>query len=76
MKTNEFKNSRLIVVCFLGAFGLTYPLLSLFNRATFVFGIPWLIFYLFAVWGILIGLVVFMLWRSRPHHPADSEKRG
>ena len=74
MNDSDSKNGRLITVFFLGALVLTYPLLSLFDRSTLLFGIPLLFLYLFAVWGGLIGLIVFITRKSRPSQPADIEK--
>jgi hypothetical protein len=52
-------NSWLVAVFLLGCLLFTYPLLSLFNRDGVVFGIPVLYLYLFAVWAIVIALMIY-----------------
>jgi hypothetical protein len=47
-------NARLVALCVLGCFLLSYPLISLFNLPRLVWGIPVLYAYLFFVWLVLI----------------------
>ena len=58
------KNSNLVALFVLGCLLFNYPLLSLFNQASTAFGIPVLYAYLFAAWGILIGLLALIIGRS------------
>ena len=55
------KNSHLVALFVLGCLLFNYPLLSLFNQASTVFGIPVLYAYLFAAWGILITLLALIV---------------
>lgn len=50
-------NQWLVSVFLLGCLLFTFPLLSLFNSADSVFGIPVLYAYLFAAWALLIALM-------------------
>lgn len=50
---------RLVAVFVAGLLLLNYPLLSLFDRPLWLFGIPLLHLYLFAVW---FGLVCAIAW--------------
>ena len=55
------KIQRILVLFIFGVIAVNYPLLTLFSKSIFVFGIPLLYFYLFAFWLIFIlfiGLVV------------------
>jgi len=52
--TGEIKGQRLIALFFLGSLLFNYPVLSLFNVAAEVFGVPVLYAYLFATWALLI----------------------
>jgi hypothetical protein len=54
MDNREIKGQRLIALFFLGCLLFNYPVLSLFNVAANVFGIPVLYVYLFATWALLI----------------------
>ncbi len=50
------KNKRLVGLFLLGCVLFNYPLLSLFNIKTMVFGVPLLFFYVFTGWAVLILL--------------------
>lgn len=50
------KTRRLSALFLLGCLLFNYPILSLFNREIFPFGIPLLYLYLFSVWLLLILL--------------------
>ncbi len=65
MEQNNNKNKRLISLFFLGCLLLNYPILSLFNVRTFVFGIPLLCLYIFSVWSALILLISITTRRPR-----------
>lgn len=56
MLKRSLRYSRLIALFTLGCIALLYPLISLFNRATTVFGIPLLYVYLYGTWVVLIVL--------------------
>ena len=60
-----FKGQRLIALFLLGCLLLNYPLFSLFDGATRVFGIPLLYVYVFIVWALLIALMAFVVERRR-----------
>jgi len=53
----EITGQRLVALSMLGCLLFNYPLLALFNRPGFLFGIPVLYAYIFAAWGLLILLV-------------------
>ena len=59
------KGPRLVAVFLLGVLLFNYPLLALFNRTVLVFGVPLLYAYIFAAWGLLIGLAALVVERSR-----------
>jgi hypothetical protein len=58
------KGERLIALALLGLLLFNYPLLSLFSTERTVFGVPVLYAYLFASWGLLIGLMALVLRKS------------
>ena len=64
MRTS-MKGPRLVAVFLLGVLLFNYPLLALFNRTVMVFGVPLLYAYIFAAWGLLIGLAALVVERSR-----------
>jgi len=61
---------RHLALFLLGLVLLSPPLLSIFNGPGWLFGIPLLYIYLFAVWGALIGLIALASerWRRVPGH--------
>jgi hypothetical protein len=68
------KNKRLVGLFLLGCVLFNYPLLSLFNLKTMIFGVPLLFFYVFTGWALLILLaVVATKIRSRPPSISDGK---
>ena len=63
MRPPNFDNQRFIAIFILGAVLFNYPILSLFNQAGSLFGIPLLYVYIFAAWAGVIGLVVWIVER-------------
>jgi hypothetical protein len=59
------KRQRLVALFFLGCLLLNYPILSLFNVAGRVFGVPLLYAYLFTAWGLLILLMALVVESRR-----------
>ena len=64
------KATERIVAWFL-LFGacLVWPLLSIANRSALVLGIPVLVFYLFAVWVAIVGVLALEARRARAEDP-------
>jgi hypothetical protein len=60
----ERATPRLIAIFVLGVLLFAPPLLSLFDRHTFVAGVPILWVYLFCAWGAIIALVAATIRRS------------
>ena len=60
------KAKELLAACFL-LFGalLIWPLLTIANRPVLVGGVPALAVYLFAVWAIIVGVLVAVAIRRR-----------
>ncbi len=56
----NIKNARLVGIFLLGCVLFNYPILSLFNIDIMLLGIPMLYLYIFGIWAILIGLIVFI----------------
>jgi hypothetical protein len=57
MDDRDVKGQRLIALFVLGCLLFNYPVLSLFNVAAAVFGVPVLYAYLFVAWALLIVLM-------------------
>ena len=57
MQEHERKGQRLIALFILGCLLFNYPVLSLFNVAREIFGVPVLYAYIFAAWTLLIVLM-------------------
>lgn len=60
-KNKNNLNGRLLGIFFLGCLLFNYPIFSLVNRDQLLFGLPLLYVYLFAVWGVLIALVFWVI---------------
>jgi hypothetical protein len=66
MTRNEIKGRRMVGLFLLGLLLFNFPILSLFDRTDFFYGIPILYLYLFLSW-ILFILLIFLIAQSRPH---------
>lgn len=64
MSEDGTKAQRLVALFLLGVLLFSYPLLSLFNTAVTVFGIPLLYAWLFGVWAALIVAMVVVVERE------------
>ena len=64
MAESKRQNERLIVLLIIGVIALNYPLLSLFSKASLIFGIPILYEYLFIIWFVFIGCVGLILRKN------------
>jgi hypothetical protein len=60
------KAAELVVACFL-LFGacLVWPLLAIANRPTLILGVPALAVYLFAVWAVMVAVLIALARRLR-----------
>ena len=59
MRTSGAREQRFIALFILGCLLFNYPVLSLFNVAAEVVGVPVLYAYLFAAWTLLVALMAF-----------------
>jgi hypothetical protein len=57
----SIKGQRLVALFLLGCLLLNYPLLNLFASSSQILGIPVLYAYVFAAWGLLIGLMALVV---------------
>jgi hypothetical protein len=57
------QGQRLAALSLLGSLLFNYPLLQLFARDGFVFGIPLLYCYVFGSWAAFIGLMALVIER-------------
>ena len=55
------KGQRLVAAFLFGCLALNYPVLSLFNSDSTVFGIPLLYVYIFGIWTVLIVVMAIFV---------------
>jgi hypothetical protein len=65
MQEPEAKGQRLIALFILGCLLFNYPVLSLFNVAAEVLGVPVLYAYIFAAWALLVALMALVVETRR-----------
>ena len=65
MQESETKGQRLIALFILGCLLFNYPVLSLFNVAAQVAGVPVLYAYIFAAWALLVALMALVVEKRR-----------
>lgn len=65
MDDRDIKGQRLIALFILGCLLFNYPVLSLFNVAADLFGVPVLYAYIFAAWALLVMLMAFVVENRR-----------
>lgn len=63
MRKPGIDNDELIAIFMFGCVLFNYPILSLFNAASDVLGVPILYVYLFAAWGCVIALLAWVAER-------------
>ena len=65
MQEHERKGQRLIALFIFGCVLFNYPVLSLFNVAAEVSGVPVLYAYIFLAWALLVALMAFVVEARR-----------
>jgi predicted permease len=65
MPAPEAKGQRLVALFILGCLLFNYPVLSLFNVAADVLGVPVLYAYIFAAWALLVALMALVVESRR-----------
>ncbi len=73
MLSNGSKYGRFIGIFILGCILFCYPILSIFNKKSVLFGIPVLIVYIFAAWAGLL-LMIHLASRTSAGPPAREDK--
>jgi len=64
VKGHARKGPRLVALCMLGALLFNYPILALFNKQAFAFGIPLLYAYIFVAWALLVAAMALVVERD------------
>ena len=64
MNPSPINQHKLVALFILGAVLFNYPILSLFNKAGSVLGIPVIYVYIFVAWAGVIGLVAWIVERK------------
>lgn len=65
MKGSSMTGQRLAATFLLGCVLLNFPILFLFSRETYVWGIPLLYAYVFGVWVLLVAVMALVVERTR-----------
>ena len=65
MRDPDIDQQKLAAMFLLGLVLFNYPILSLFNKAANLLGIPVLYIYVFVAWAGVIGLVAWIVERGR-----------
>ena len=61
MSQSSRQSEKLIVLLLFGIIALNYPILTLFNKNSFLLGIPTLYSFLFLFWAVFIGLMAIIM---------------
>ncbi|ACY48390.1 hypothetical protein [Rhodothermus marinus] len=64
--------ARLVALFVLGLLLMNFPLLSLFSRERLLLGMPVLYVYLYGVWALVIGLLIWLMERRRTTPPEEN----
>lgn len=64
--------ARLVALFVLGLLLMNFPLLSLFSREHLLLGMPVLYVYLYGVWALVIGLLIWLMERRRTTPPDEN----
>ena len=63
MKNSDIKGQRLAALFLLGCLLLDYPIFSLFQGPSHIFGVPLLYAYVFFAWALLIACMAIVVQR-------------
>jgi hypothetical protein len=66
-------NERLVALFLLGALFFSPIFIRLFGSGGTIFGLPLLYVYIFAAWGLIIGLVALAAEKSKGSGPPSGE---
>lgn len=69
------RTQRLVALCVAGAVLLNFPLLTLWDSKTTLFGLPLMPVALFVGWGILIGIAAWIV-ESKKLPDDDEDDKG
>jgi hypothetical protein len=72
---DALRNQRLVALCVAGAVLLNFPLLTLWDVRTTVFGVPLMPLALFVGWALLIGIAAWIV-ESKKQPDDDGDKGG
>jgi hypothetical protein len=61
VKRTKLTGARLVALSALGVMLFSYPLMSMENVPTLVFGVPRLYAYLLGVWLVFVGLIALLV---------------
>lgn len=64
MMRRGLARQRLVAVFIAAALLFNYPILSLFDRPEAIFGLPILYVFMFAVWGVVIAVIAWIVERG------------
>jgi hypothetical protein len=69
----QLKNQKLLSLCLLFFILFNFPILSLVNKSTLIFGIPMLYLYLYAIWLCFIVLVALLVSKDNFNDKIEDE---
>jgi TRAP-type C4-dicarboxylate transport system permease small subunit len=75
MNKPKSKSQLLMGLFLLGCALFNYPILTLFNRRTTLFGIPLLYLYLFIIWAIII-VAIMLITKARTKTTSSKRHRA
>jgi len=59
------RGQQLLILFFLGMFFFNFPALAVLNKNVLLAGIPVLYLYIFVLWLLLVGVMVWVVERER-----------
>ena len=74
MNRSWLTGQRLVVLFLLGCVLLNFPVLSLFERAARLLGVPLLYLYIYGVWLLLIAAMALIIERRAEPRPTSPRK--
>jgi hypothetical protein len=73
---DSMRTQRLVALCVAGAVLLNFPLLTLWDARTTLFGLPLMPLALFVGWVILIGVAAWIVESKRQSDDDGDDERG
>jgi uncharacterized membrane protein len=70
----RFKAQKLFIISIIALLCFNFPFISVFNKPSFIFGVPQLYFFLFLCWLMMIAVIYLLMYNRKDNSKSDLNK--